>query len=213
MIEGNAGSAEATFTVTLSASSGQAVSVNFATANGTAVAGSDFTTQSGTLMFAPGEKTKIVAIAVTGDTLDEVNESYFVKLSGATNANIADSSGLGTITDNDAAPSLSINDVTTFEGNSGVTTAMFTVTLSAASGQTVSVKYATANNSAVASGDYTSTYGTLTFAAGVISKTISVSIKGDVLNELDEFFFINLSSPINAAIADSQGRGTITDDD
>lgn len=213
VVEGNSGSANVTFTVTLSAVSGQAVSVKFATANGTALAGSDYEAQSGTLIFAPGEKTKTVAIAVTGDTLDEANENYFVKLSGATNASIADSSGTGTITDNDAAPTLSINDVTILEGHSGLTTATFTVTLSAASGQTVSVKYATASNSATASADYTTTSGTLTFAAGVISKTITVSIKGDVLNELDEFFFVNLSSPINATLADSQGRGTITDDD
>lgn len=213
VIEGDAGVADATFTVTLSTASGQAVSVNFATANNTALAGSDYEAQYGTLIFAPGEKSKTVAIAVTGDMLDELNESYFVKLSAATNASIADSSGLGTITDNDTAPTLSINDVTILEGHSGLTTVTFTVTLSAISGQTVTVKYTTANNSAVASGDYTSTYGTLTFAAGVISKTITVSIKGDVLNELDEFFFVNLSSPINATIADSQGLGTISDDD
>ena len=213
VIEGNSGSTNATFIITLSAASGQAVSVNFATANSTALAGNDYETQSGTLLFAPGEKTKTIAIAVTGDTLDEANETYFVKLSAATNASIADNSGTGTITDNDAAPTLSINDVTIVEGNSGAITATFTVTLSAASGQTVTVNYATANNSAVASSDYTTTSGTLTFAAGVVSKTITVSIKGDVLNELDEFFFINLSNPINATIADSQGRGTITDDD
>lgn len=213
VVEGNSGATNATFSVTLSTASSQAVSVNFVTANSTALAGSDYTAQSGTLQFAPGEMTKTVAIAVTGDTLDEANETYFVKLSAATSASIADSSGLGTITDNDAAPTLSINDVTIVEGNSGTTTATFTVTLSAASGQTVSVKYATANNTAVASGDYTSTYGALTFAPGVTSKTITVSIKGDLLKKLDEFFFVNLSSPLNATFADSQGRGTIIDDD
>lgn len=211
--EGNSGTANATFTVTLSAASGQAVGVNFTTANSTALAGNDYEAQSGTLLFAPGEKTKTVAIAVIGDTLDEANETYFVKLSSATNASLADSSGTGTITDNDAAPTLSINDVTILEGHSGLTTATFTVTLSAASGQTVSVKYATANNTATASADYTATSGTLTFAAGVVSKTITVSIRGDLLNELDEFFFVNLTNPINASLADSQGRGTITDDD
>lgn len=210
--EGNSGTTNATFTVTLSAASGQAASVNFATANGTALAGSDYETQSGALLFAPGEKTKTIVIAVTGDTLDEANETYFVKLSAATNASLADSIGLSTIADNDAAPTLSISDVTILEGHSGTTTATFTVALSAASGQTVSVRYATANNTAVASADYTATSGTLTFAPGVISKTITVSIKGDALNELDEFFFVNLSSPINATFADSQGRGTITDD-
>ncbi len=211
--EGDAGSSTATFTVTLSEASGQPVTVNYATANSTAVSGNDYTAQSGTLTFAPGEKTKSINIAVTGDTLDEVNESYNVNLSSATNATISDSKGIGTITDNDAAPTLSINDVSIVEGDSGTSTATFTVTLSAASGQTVTVKYATANNSAIAPGDYTTTSGTLTFAAGVTSKTLTVSIKGDVLSELDEQFFVNLSSPTNASLTDSQAIALVLDDD
>lgn len=213
VIEGNSGTTNATFTVTLSAISGQAVSVNFVTTNGTALANSDYSMQSGTLIFAPGEKTRTINIATLGDTLDEINETYFVKLSAATNATITDSSGAGTITDNDAAPTLSINNVTVVESHAGLTTATFTVTLSAASGQTVSVNFTTANNSAVAGSDYTATYGTLTFAPGVLSKTITVSIRGDIVKELDEFFFVNLTNPLNATIADSQGLGKITNDD
>lgn len=213
VIEGNFGTTNATFTVTLSVISGQAVSVNFVTTNGTALANSDYSTQSGTLIFAPGEKSKSIDIAINGDTLDELNETYFVKLSAVTNASIADSSGFGTITDNDQAPTLSINDVTVAEGHSGLITATFTVTLSAASGQNVSVNYATANNTAIASSDYNATYGTLTFTPGMISKTITVFIRGDVVKELDEFFLVNLTNPLNATITDSQGLGKIINDD
>lgn len=210
--EGDAGTTTATFTVTLSAASGQAVAVNYATANSSAVASNDYTAQTGTLTFAPGEKTKTVAISVLGDTLDEANESFLVNLSSATNASLADGKGIATITDNDAAPTLAINNVTILEGHSGVSTATFTITLSAASGQTVTVKYATATNTANTS-DFTTASGTLTFVAEVTTKTITVSVKGDSLNEPDESFFVNLSSPTNATIADGKGIATITDDD
>jgi hypothetical protein len=138
--------------------------VNFATANNTALAPGDYTATSGTLTFAAGETTKTVTVPVVGDLLDEANEAFFVNLSSATNATIADNQGVGTITDDDAAPSLAINDVTVTEGNAGTTNATFTVTLSAASGQPVTVNFATANNTALAPGDYTAASGTLTFA-------------------------------------------------
>ena len=189
------------------------MTVNYATANNTTITASDFAANSGSVTFAPGETTKTITVEVTGDTLDESSETYFVNLSNAANATIADSRGVGTITDNDPAPTLSIADVTITEGNSGVTTATFTVTLSAASGLAVTVRNATANNTAIASGDYTATSGTLTFAAGVTTKTFTVTIKGDVLDELDETFFVNLSSATNATIADAQALGTIMDDD
>ncbi len=211
--EGNAGSVNAVFTVTLSAASGQSVSVNYATANDTAVAPGDYTANSNTLTFAPGETTKTITVLVQGDLLDEVNETFFVNLSSATNATISDSQGQGTITDDDATPTLAINDVTVTEGNAGSVNATFTVTLSAASGQSVTVNYATANSTAVAPGDYTSTSGTLTFAAGETSKTIVVPVLGDTLDEAEETFFVNLTSPTHATLADGQGQGTITDDD
>jgi large repetitive protein len=120
---------------------------------------------------------------LVGDLLDEVNETFFVNLSSATNATIADNQGVGTITDDDATPSLTINDVTVTEGNTGSTNATFTVTLSAASGQAVTVDFATANNTALAPGDYTAASGTLTFAAGETTKTITVSVAAICLSK------------------------------
>jgi len=110
-------------------------------------------------------------------------------------------------------PSLSISDATVIEGNSGTQTATFTVTLSAASASTVTVNYATANGSATAGSDYAATSGTLTFAPGETTKTVSVTVNGDTLFESNETYFVNLSSPSNATLSDSQGLGAITNDD
>jgi hypothetical protein len=213
LTEGNTGTANATFTVTLSAASGQTVTVSYATANGTATSPADFTAVSGTLTFAAATTTQTITVPVVGDTLDEANETFVVNLSGATNATIADNQGAGTITDNDATPSLVINNVTVTEGNSGTTNAIFTVTLSATSGQTVTVNYATANGTAVAPADYTTRSGTLTFTPGTTTQTITVPVVGDTLDEANETFVVNLSGATNATIADNQGVGTITDND
>jgi hypothetical protein len=169
---------------------------------------------SGTLTFAPGETSKTISAAVIGDTINEANETFVVNLSNPSNATVADGQGQATILNDDAAPSLAIGDVTVKEGNSGVTNAIFLVTLSAASGQTVTVDYASADGSAkTATKDYAAVSGTLTFTPGQTTKTIVVSISGDKRKEKNETFFVNLSSPSNATIADGQGRGTITNDD
>ncbi len=110
-------------------------------------------------------------------------------------------------------PGLTIDDVTATEGNTGTSNAVFTVSLSAASGLPVSVAYATANGTAVAGSDYTARSGTLTFDAGVITQTVSVPVTGDTLVEPNETFTVGLSGAVNATIADGQATGTIVDDD
>jgi hypothetical protein len=214
LTEGNLGTTDATFTVTLSAASGLPVTVDYETADGTAKNLSDFTGINGTLTFAPGETTKTITVAVKGDTLNEINENFFVNLKNPSNAIIADNQGIGTINNDDDPPSISINNVSVIEGINGTNYAIFNVNLSAISGQTVAVNYSIADGTATtANNDYTSVNGTLTFAPGETTKTISVPIVGDAFNELNETFFVNLSSPSNATIADSQGIGTINNDD
>jgi hypothetical protein len=107
----------------------------------------------------------------------------------------------------------SIDDVTVTEGNAGTTSANFTVTLSAASSDTVSVQFLTANDTAQSGSDFQSTGGTLTFAPGETSQTISVPIMGDRIGEGMERYFVNLSNAMNAGITDGQGVGTIVDDE
>jgi Ca2+-binding RTX toxin-like protein len=101
--EGNVGATSAFFTVSLDFESGPTVSVDYATADGTATAPSDYATQSGTLQFASGETSKTIAVNVSGDTAYEPNESFSVKLSNASNATIAADTGIGTIVNDDAA--------------------------------------------------------------------------------------------------------------
>jgi len=335
----NEAAGTATFTVTLSAASGRAVSVNYGTSNGTATAGGDYASTSGTLNFAAGVTVQTITVNITNDAIFESSESFNVNLSGAVNATIADNLGVGTIrddgtgpggtdndtptlsvssptvtegtnafaiftvglsnaattavnvnlalangatgedfgpglevstdggvnwtpassatiaagstsvlartpitndavqeateafnltatrtagpttnasaigtttiNDDDAPPTLTINDVTV---NEAAGTATFTVTLSAASGQAVSVGYGTSNGTATAGADYTTTSGTLNFAAGVTSQTITVSIANDAVFENSESFNVTLSGAVNATIADNLGVGTIRDD-
>jgi hypothetical protein len=115
----------------------------------------------------------------------------------------------------DPRPALSVGDVTVTEGNAGAVAANFTVTLSAPSSGAVTVDYATQNGSAtVAGADYVAASGTVTFDAGQTTKTVPVMVNGDTLVEPSEFFFLNLSNASSTALlGDSQGLGTIADDD
>ena len=109
------------------------MTVDYATSNGTATAGSDYTATSGTLTISAGDTTGTIGITVLADALDEANETVTMTLSSATNATISDSTGTFTIADDDATPSLSINDVST--SNESNTATNMTVTLSAAAGR------------------------------------------------------------------------------
>ena len=193
--------------------SGKTVTVNWATADASAVAGSDYNAANGTVTFAPGETTKTVTVQVLGDTLNEANETYDVNLSGATNATIADNQGVGTITDDDPQPTISIGDASVTEGDAGTTNADFAVALDHASGQSVTVDWTTTAGTAVAGADFVAGSGTVTFAPGQTAKTISVAVKGDTLDEFDETFTVDLSNPVHANLPDTQGLGTILDDD
>jgi hypothetical protein len=209
--EGNTGTTAFLFTVRLSAPSNQAVTVNYATADGSAEAGSDYQAASGTLTIPAGQTTGMITVLVNGDRLPEANETFFVNLSSPVNATVADDQGVGTILDDE--PRISIGDRTVTEGNTGSTSATFTVTLSAAYDVPVTVQYATANGTAMAGSDYQAVSGMLTIPAGQTTGTITVLVNGDRPAESNETFVVNLSNPTNAAITDGQGVGTIVDDE
>ncbi len=221
--EGNTGTINAAFTISLSAASTQPVTVNYATADGSAtVAGSDYQAKSGTLTFVAGETSKTISVAVNGDRLAEWSESYDIVLSGASsNAYIADARGRGMILDDE--PVVGISGYSGAEGQSGTTAFTFTVTLSAAYDAPVTVDYATADLTAdeeysygpgaTAGVDYTTASGTVTFAAGEISKTITVLVKGDRIAEPAESFTVNLSNSSSAHINPGQAFGDIQDDE
>jgi hypothetical protein len=211
--EGNSGAATASFAVTLSAASGREITVDYATADGTAVAGSDYSATIGTLTFPAGVTSKPVDVPVTGDTLYEGNETLAVSLSSPSNAGTADADAVGSITDDDPKPSFSIDDVSVAEGNAGTATATFTVSMSNPSAVGASVQWATADGTALAGSDYEVGGATLSFFAGETSHTVDVAIDGDIVDEVDETFGVTLSSPTGATIADGAGTGTIDDDD
>jgi len=209
--EGDAGGNNAEVVVSLShPRPKQTVTVRFATQGGTAVAGSDFTSTSGTLSFPPGTDSRTILVPVTGDTTIEPDEHFLLNLHSAKQAKIADGQAVVTIADDD--PRVSIDNAERDEGHAGTAALDFTVSLSSASTQTVTVNFATANGTAVAGADYQATSGTLTFAPGQTTKTVSVPVMGDRVGEFDKNFVVNLSGG-TAILSDAQGTGTIRDDE
>ena len=212
VVEGNSGTAQATFVVALSAATSQSVSLSFATANGTATAGSDYIATSGSLTFAPGEVEKPVVVLVNGDTVDETQETLFLDISNVQNAIVSSSRGTGFINDDDG-PTISINDVNVTEGNAGTKAATFTLTLSGPSVEAIAVRAISTPGTATASSDYNSINLVVIFQPGTVTRTFDVAIIGDTNPESNETFFVNLSDPFGTTIADGEGVGTIVDDD
>ncbi|MBX7185156.1 MAG: hypothetical protein K1Y01_08450, partial [Vicinamibacteria bacterium] len=199
VVEGNAGTPpKLAFTVILSATSTSAVTVSYATADGTATAGSDYVATSGTLSIPPGAASAVVQVPVTPDAVIEPNETVFLNLSNATGATIFDAQGVGTIVADDGLI-VSIGDKTTVEGNTGLTPVTFTVSLSAPAPGTVTVDYATADGTAAAPLDYTAATGTVTFNTGEQTKTITIQVVGETEKEAYETFFVDLSNPTGGA--------------
>jgi hypothetical protein len=212
--EGDSGTTQAIFEVSLAPASLETVTVDYATANGTALAGFDYVTASGTLTFDPGETSQPVTITINGDTTDEPDETFLLNLSQAINADIITDQAVGTILDDDGLPALTISDLTINEGSSGSTVAQFNVSLSPVSPNSVTVQYTTVNGTALAGSDFQSAAGMLTFDPGETSQSISITILGDVIDEgIDEHFTIQLSSATNANLVDSSAQGVILDDD
>ncbi|MGB7655427.1 MAG: peroxidase family protein, partial [Novosphingobium sp.] len=212
--EGNSGSQNAQFTISLAHAYFADVTVTYSTSNGTAVAPGDYTALPTTTVTIPaGSTSAVVNVAVNGDTQYEANETFNLNLTAATNAVISDNLGVGTITNNDPVPTLSIADASIIEGNSGTKLITFTVTQSEVSGLDTTVNWGWADNSAWAGLDFVGSWGTVTIPAGSTTATLSLEIIGDTLPELNETFTITLSSPTNATIATGSATGTIIDDD
>eukprot|EP00913_Durusdinium_trenchii_P028498 g26726.t1 len=222
--ENHTGTSFLVFQVTLSAAVQGGVNVNYATANGTAVSGSDYTAASGTISFTgnAGESVSVPVI-IQGDTMLEANETFTMTLSGIAaqgagvasgNITAAGSPATGTINNDDSA-SISIGDVSAVETHSGSTLFAFPVTLNSATGSAFTVNYATANSTAIAGSDYFTAAGVLNFSgtAGEV-QTVAVLVIGDATIESNETFLVNLSgATFGVTISDSQAVGTIVNDD
>jgi len=212
--EGDSGQATLDFTVTLSQNAAVATGFDFATSDGTATQPADYVNTSGSGSIGVGSNSTVVSVPVKGDLLDEANEAFAVTISNpGGGSTIADATATGTINDNDPAPTLSIDDVSVNEGGSGQGNASLTVSLSAVSGQHVSVGYATGDGTATQPSDYATAAGSTTILAGQQTTQIAVPVNGDLADEADETFNLTLSGPTNATVADGSGVVTIVDDD
>jgi hypothetical protein len=204
-----------TVTVTRSGAPTPSVSVDYATSDGTATAGSDYTSASGTLNFACGEMEKTFTVPVADDSLYEPNETVELALSAPTGGAVLGSPAAATltITDDDPEPEVRF-DSATYSADEGVGEAMVTVELSGESSLPSAVDYATSDGTATAGGDYTAASGTMSFAVGETSKTFAVPIIEDGVVEGDETVVLTLSSPMDARLGvPSTATLTINDDD
>lgn len=236
--EGASGQTPMVFTFRLSRPTIQPVSVDYSVIAGlvivdpstggnvfnTAQAGDDFLPDQGTIMFTPGELTATLTVLINGDTIIEPDETFDVVLSNPQNGVLIDSMGMsqstitgtGTILNDDTA--VSINDVAQREFDSGTTTFDFTVSLTEPTVETTVVDFTTAAgpgpNVATAGVDYQTQAGTLTFAPGETSKTVSIVVAGDTTAEVFETFAVDLTVTSGSAqLLDGQGLGTIQNDD
>ncbi len=205
------GGASAHVTVNLSAPSTKTVTIQYASSDGTATAGSDYTAVSGTLTFAAGVTNQNFDVPVSNDSVVELNETVQLSLSNPTNATVGPPATL-TIMDDDS-PVVSFASGT-FNVNENQATGALTVSLSAASGRVLTVNFTTSNGSATAGSDYTATNETLTFASGDTSKTILIPIINDSLDELTETILVTLGGPANTTLgAPDVATLSILDDD
>ncbi|AFZ60550.1 SBBP repeat-containing protein [Anabaena cylindrica FACHB-243] len=211
------------YTFTRTGSTANALTVNY-TVGGTATFNTDytqtgaasFTSTTGTITFAAGSSTATLTVDPTADTTVEADETVALTLAAGTGYTIGTTAAVtGTITNDDVAPSVTINlsaDQTIVEGRTSPQNLTYTVTLSNTSNQTITVNYATSNGTAIAGSDYTNTTGTLTFNPGIKTQVINIPIVNDGINEADETFTLTLTSPTNASLGTKTSAiTTITD--
>ncbi len=199
----------ATFNVTLSSVSPVDVTVNYATSNGTALAGTNYTAASGILKFPAGTTVQTIPVTISGSNLPGPDTNFNVTLSGATNATIAVPQGTGTILDQNPPPTVSVSNPSVTAPSASSVNEAFTVSLSGPSALPITVHYATSDITALAGVDYEPVSGTLTFAPGQTSQTINVVVPSQTVYKPTLTYLLTLSNPGNATLGTSQGTGTI----
>jgi hypothetical protein len=214
--EGDVGARDATFTVALSKPGNAPVTVEARAVASSATAAEDYLATSTTLTFAPGETVKTVGVPVVGDYDDEPDESFMLELTSVTNATLSDPVAKGTILDDDDPPTVSIGDVSIWEGNAGAArTAQFAVTLSDAPKVPVTVDVTVLEGSARFGEDlHPVPAQTLTFQPGATVLIVSVPVLPDRAQEGDETFTVRLADPTGGfVLGDPDAVGAVHDDD
>ena len=194
------------FTVGRTGTTSTAVSVNYATNDGTAIAGSDYTAASGTLQFAANETSKVVSISFIDDSTSEATETMSVVLSSPSDgAIITTATDTVMIIDNDTEVFVRVKGGTSWEG----TSLIYGISLSQPAPATVSVDYQTVAGTATSGSDYQHTTGTVIFNPGESQKAVGVITVHDSISESDETVFLNLYNPIGLTISVGSAFGTI----
>jgi len=205
-VSGTESSGSLTFTLTLSNESALLVSVTAQTADGTATAGSDYTaTGPALLSFDPGVTSQTFTVPLLDDAIAENTEAFIVTLSDPVNASVATPQSTGTIEDDDAAPTLSIDVAPATDGG----TVIFVFTLSGPAAFPVTVDFATADETAIAGTHYTASAGTLTFAPGITTQTITIPLLAPTSGG-ERTFVLTLSNASGATLAEAEARATIS---
>jgi uncharacterized repeat protein (TIGR01451 family) len=210
--EANASATGMVFAVTLSGPSGQTLSVDYFTANGTATNNLDFASTNGTVTFPPGATNRSIVVYALDDILDEPNRTFNVELTNVINAILSDAVGVGTVLDDDPPPVIDIRDTNVVEGDIGTKNLFFTLTLSKPAIVDVTVRCSTVAGTA-GTNDFIPTVTDVTFPAGTTNATFAVPIRGNTVNEPDETFTVALSLVSNATIGRTPATGTIINDD
>lgn len=212
--EGDTGTSVATVIVTLSEATSNAVSIDFVTDNGTATLDdNDYIQKSGTITFAPYAISQTITFQVVGDSEPEDNETFQIKFGNPKNGILLTNSITATITNDDVVtPEISINNISTGEGDIGNKEITVAVTLSKATTVPVTVDYRFEPGTATLPGDFIGTSGTITFAPFETRQTIPFEVVGDLLDEESENFLIVLSNAQNAEVTRSPATITILDD-
>ncbi len=207
VFEGDSGTTDAVFTVTLTGIVQTPVTVTYTTLNDTADGGTDYIPRAGILTFVPGVFTTNVTVPVIGDKLSEDTEDFLVALEN-TDAILLKGIGIGTIIDVDPLPTLYVNDVQITTAGALALSATFTVALDTASGTTVRVDYFTSDGTAHDGADYLGQSGTLVFPRGVTTLQVTVPVMTPAVYTANTLFYLNLFNPILATPGDLQGAAT-----
>jgi len=211
--EGDSGITFLEFFVTLSGSSESEITVRYATADGTALAGSDYQALSGVLRFGSGVVEQIVRVPIVGDRWFAHDEWFALDLTDAEGASVERSRAMGTIVNDDALPRLTVHDASIDEGDSGSQLLVFELALSSGSEEDVHVDFATADQTAEGTSDYTPAMGRISFAPGEATAQIQIQVIGDTRFEADETFLVQLSGAQGAIVERGVATGSIINDD
>ena len=212
--EGDSGTADMVFTVTLDQPAVAPVTFRYATRNDTAEAGSDYTETSGETTFLPGESQLTINVPILGDEEAEDDERFFLEVTATFDNGVAAGDGIGRIITDDPIIRVSVINGAIAEGDAGTVPLSFDVALSEASEVAIDIGYETADGSAAAGSDYTAVNSTLTIPAGAITGTIEVIVAGDTEVEDDEFFEVTISTNApDVELVNAMATGTILNDD